>query len=372
MRNDCVIVVYTDDCCVFSRADTAVDQLIRSLADDGFLLKDEGNINDFLGVRINYTTEEDDSVRITMTQPGLIDSLLTDVGLIYVDTSTPPTTDPKTPSKTHSTPASEVLRHAPSDPPDYQPEFHYRSAIGKLNFIANNTRPDISYQVHQCARFVNTPTFTHYKAVKYLCRYLLKTRDRGLILRPDSNASLDAYVDSDFAGLWSADQPPTRQTCLSRAGYVILFCGCPVYWQSRLMTEIALSTTEAELMALSLCMRSLLPMRALIKELTLHFEPSLQPLSTAPACATTQSYHTPPPSTVYEDNAGCLALAMNPEQYRPRTKHIALKWFHFADQVKQGACVVKKIDTKENWADIFTKPLPKPVFEYLRRKMMGW
>jgi hypothetical protein len=62
---------------------------------------------------------------------------------------------------------------------------------------------------------------------------------------------------------------------------------------------------------------------------------------------------------------------MNSEQYRPRTKHIALKWFHFADQVKNGDCVVTKIDTKENWADIFTKPLPKAVFEYLRRQLMG-
>jgi hypothetical protein len=54
-------------------------------------------------------------------------------------------------------------------------------------------------------------------------------RDQGLILRPGTDATLNAYVDSAFAGLWSADHPTQRQTCLSRAGYVILFCGCPVY-----------------------------------------------------------------------------------------------------------------------------------------------
>ena len=75
---------------------------------------------------------------------------------------------------------------------------------------------------------------------------------------------------------------------------------------------------------------------------------------------------------ILEDNTAAIALANDGDKYRPRTKHLSLKWHHFRDQIKQGWLKVRKIDTKVNWADIFTKPLPKPHFEFLRDAMMGW
>jgi hypothetical protein len=77
-------------------------------------------------------------------------------------------------------------------------------------------------------------------------------------------------------------------------------------------------------------------------------------------------------STVYEDNTGCLELANKPDQFRPRTKHIGIKWHHFRDAVKNGSVTVKKIDTKMQLADPLTKPLPLPAFETLRKLLMGW
>ena len=65
-----------------------------------------------------------------------------------------------------------------------------------------NTRPDISFAVHQCAKFFQDPKLLHEKAVKYIGRYLYKTKDKGIILKPKKNGQLDAYVDSDFAGRW--------------------------------------------------------------------------------------------------------------------------------------------------------------------------
>ena len=76
-------------------------------------------------------------------------------------------------------------------------------------------------------------------------------------------------------------------------------------------------------------------------------------------------------SEVFEDNSGCVVLA-NDDQYRPRTKHLAIKWHHFKDQVRNGNLKVSKIDTKINWADIFTKAVDKTTFERLRKLMMGW
>ena len=76
-------------------------------------------------------------------------------------------------------------------------------------------------------------------------------------------------------------------------------------------------------------------------------------------------------SEIHEDNSGCVVLA-NDDQYRPRTKHLAIKWHHFKDQVRNDNLKVSKIDTKINWADIFTKAVDRVTFERLRKLMMGW
>jgi len=189
-------------------------------------------------------------------------------------------------------------------------------------------------------------------------------------MRPNGDFRLDAYVDADFAGLWSTKTSHTCDSALSRTGFVITYGGCPVHWVSKLQTEIALSTCESELQALSMCVRQLTPMRSLLRELSTRFKiPDYTgTLLQGDAKAFTKSHR----SVVHEDNKACLGLIMNPEQCRPRTKHIRIKWFHFRDQIAQGNITVQKIDTDLNWADIFTKALPRTKFELLRKMMMGW
>ncbi len=143
----------------------------------------------------------------------------------------------------------------------------------------------------------------------------------------------------------------------SRTGFVILFANCPVLWVSKLQTEVALSTTEAECIALSQAMRDLIPMRALLTELT---------TLTCLTFDTNTTY-----STIIEDNKGCVELANAPKM-RPRTKHIALKYHHFCSHVANGVIKIKWIDTKHQLADIFTKPLPEPLFVSLRLLLLGW
>ncbi len=75
--------------------------------------------------------------------------------------------------------------------------------------------------------------------------------------------------------------------------------------------------------------------------------------------------------TLFEDNKGAEELAKFPK-YRPRTKHIAIKFHHFREWVKNGKIIIKRVDTKEQEGDIFTKPLPIEAHEYLRKKFMGW
>jgi hypothetical protein len=102
-----------------------------------------------------------------------------------------------------------------------------------------------------CARFAADPKKEHGKAVEWLCRYLASTRDKGIILKP-TDQSFDVYVDSDFIGNWDSETATDDiDTAWSRTGYIIIYAGCPIVWKSKLQTQIALSTTEAEFMALS-------------------------------------------------------------------------------------------------------------------------
>jgi hypothetical protein len=109
---------------------------------------------------------------------------------------------------------------------------------------------DLSYAIHQCARFCSEPKESHAEAVKRIGRYLIGTKDKGIIIDPKSN-SFDCFVDADFVGNWNrmhAQSDPG--TAKSRTGYVIMYASCSVVWAFKLQREVALSTTEAEYNAL--------------------------------------------------------------------------------------------------------------------------
>lgn len=128
-------------------------------------------------------------------------------------------------------------------------------------------------------------------------------------------------------------------------------------WASRLQTEITLSTAEAEYVALSTAMREIIALIQLMDELkgilNLDF-------------GTPEVY-----CDVFEDNESCISMATK-RKFSPRTKHIAIKYHHFRKFVDEEVIKIHSIDTKEQTADIFTKPLDNKSFEYLRKKLCGW
>ena len=78
----------------------------------------------------------------------------------------------------------------------------YAYFIGMMLYLASNTRPDISFAVHQCARFTHNTKVSHETAVKRIFRYLQGTNLNGLVLNPSKKMVVDCYADADFAGLW--------------------------------------------------------------------------------------------------------------------------------------------------------------------------
>jgi hypothetical protein len=124
----------------------------------------------------------------------------------------------------------------------FDENWEYASIVGMMMFLANNTRPDIANATHQCARFTHAPRKSHALAVKKIIRYLQGTKDKGLIMKPTSDLSIDCYVDTDFAGLYGQEDPQDPISVKSRTGYDLFLANCPLFWVSKLQTEIASST----------------------------------------------------------------------------------------------------------------------------------
>jgi hypothetical protein len=82
-------------------------------------------------------------------------------------------------------------------------DFNYRSVVGKLNYLAQTTCPDIMYATHQIAKSSSDSRQSHGKAILYLICYLKKTCDLGLQFKPESNKGFECYCDADFSGLWN-------------------------------------------------------------------------------------------------------------------------------------------------------------------------
>ena len=227
-----------------------------------------------------------------------------------------------------------------------------------LMYLASNSRPDISFAVHQCARFNHAPKASHGEAILRICRYLKGTSTKGLILRPTKELRLDTPVDSDYAGLLRREDDQDPVCVKSCTGFVISLAECPLLWQSKLQGQVALSTMEAEYIALSTSMRSLLPLKSLVGEVAA----SLMEDSTF----LTNTY-----SLVFEDNNGALILATAPKM-TPRSKHIAVPYHFFREHVKNGTIQIFKVASDQNKADLFTKGLDKIKFQSLRTLLMGW
>ena len=219
------------------------------------------------------------------------------------------------------------------------------------------TRPDILYAVHSCARFATNPKMSHEKAIKRIVKYLIGTKNEGIILNPILSKGVECFVDANFAGDYQSEFADKPETLLSRTGYVIRLWNCPIIAVSKMQTEITLSTTEAEYVALSQSLRDVIPFMDFLTEVTDYYELDLDKPEVK--------------CSLFEDNNGALELAKAPK-YRPRTKHIALKYHHFREHVKRGLIKIFPIDTKEQLADQFTKALDQQTFEYLRKSLLGW
>jgi hypothetical protein len=216
----------------------------------------------------------------------------------------------------------------------------YARLIGELQFIANATRPDIAHAISRLSSYTANPTMQHITALKHVLRYLSGTRTYGITygdVLGHPNPFL-GYADAAFMN--SDEQKLTT-------GYVFMMAGGAITWHSKKQSITALSSTEAEYIALSEVAREARWLRSLFKELG--FEQTL-------------------PTTILGDNEGSITMTKNP-QFHKRAKHIDLQYHSIREQVREGEIIVESCRSHSQTADVLTKPLPRAKHKQHTAKM---
>ena len=195
-------------------------------------------------------------------------------------------------------------------------QWNYPSVVGMLLYLSRNSRLDIAFAVHQCARFTHCMKRSHKKAMKRIVQYLQGTKMKGLVIKPTQKLMMDLYADADFAGLWNAKDSNDPICTKSRTGVLVTIGNVPLLWKSKLQTKTALSTMENEYIALSQGMRELVAIRALFEEMEEQWKLSMNTSTRL--------------SRVFQDNEGCQKLASSSmPKITPWSKHIAVKYHWF-------------------------------------------
>lgn len=117
----------------------------------------------------------------------------------------------------------------------------YRELVGKLMYLHTICRPDIGYVTNVLSRVLDKPSVAHWELAKRVVRYLKGTKNMGVLYKKEADIKIEAHSDADFAG--------DKSTRKSTSGVIVSVAGTPVVWKSRLQSVVAMSTTEAELIA---------------------------------------------------------------------------------------------------------------------------
>lgn len=244
--------------------------------------------------------------------------------------------------KTSPIPMEPKLKLTCASATTHQSSYPYREVIGSLMYLMTSTRPDISFAVGKLAKYLNCHGPEHHSAAQQVLRNLKATPNIGLVYRKSAQFSgLQCFSDSD----WASDEESRRST----TGYLFLLAGAPISWKSRLQPTVALSSAEAEYMALSSATQEAIHIRNICFDLKI-----ISPGSV----------------TIFGDNQSSIAMAKNPVNHKA-SKHIAIRHHFVREKVDSNEVNLEYISTQNMLADFLTKALSKVVFYKCRDSAMG-
>jgi len=315
-----IITVWVDDLLLFTTLTLAMNKLKEEL-NKMFELTDLGELTKIVGIEIDQRADS-----LIISQKQYVDSILQKYGMADAN----PVSTPMDPNISLEPNKENGETNRSND---------YASLIGSLQYLATATRPDIAYAVNWLAAYTANPSFTHYGAAKCVLRYIKGTRNYGIMYHAHSTrhvGSTDSNIFYGFSDAAFANADDRRS--ISR--YVYLSNGGAITWGSKKQTTIALSSTEAEYVALSEASREAMWLRHLYGEL---------------------GYIQKEPILLLGDNDGSIAMARNPELHK-RTKHVDIRWHWVRELVSDSLINIVDCRDPEQTADVLTKQHPRPKF----------
>ena len=314
-----ILVTWVDDMIVTCADDVLLNET-KDLLKSKFKMKDLGVISDFLGISF----ELGEGV-IKMNQRKYVVKVLDKFGM--------------TNCKPKSTPSEQKLVFSDEAKP-FDSNL-YRQAIGSLIYLMVCTRPDISYIVSKLSQYCENPTDDHWIAVKHVFRYLKGTMDYSLCFyKCTDSLKLTGYSDADWAG--ASDRKSTSGYCfkLNEDSSVIS-------WKSRKQPTVALSTCEAEYIAVAVAVQEAIFLKRLLYDMCVSCD----------VC-------------MFSDNQGTIALTKNPIVSQ-RSKHIDIKYHFIRDVLQQGTMTLDYVESAANVADVMTKPMSAVKLTQFKKDLFG-
>jgi hypothetical protein len=306
-----ILLLYVDDMLVAGPDMDEIKKLKKQLSRE-FDMKDLGAAKQILGMRINRDKQKG---TLQLSQEEYIDRILKRFNMSN--------------AKPVSTPLASHFRLSKDQSPkteeekDFMAKVPYASAIGSLMYAMVCTRPDIAHAVGAVSRFMTNPGKQHWEAVKWILRYLRGTTDRCLCFRR-GELKLQGFVDADFA----AEVDHRRST----TGYVFTVGTTAVSWISQIQKIVALSTTEAEYIAVTEASKEMIWLQGLLEEMGFKQEKNV----------------------LHSDSQSAIHLAKN-SAFHSRTKHIGLRYHFVRSLLEDGVLTLEKIQGSKNPADMLTK-----------------
>ncbi|EGD76396.1 hypothetical protein PTSG_12601 [Salpingoeca rosetta] len=321
------IITYVDDLIISGSSERHI-RACKQQIKESFEAEDLGPLTWYLGLHL--TSPADGVLHIAQTQA--INDIVNDYNLAAAASVS-------TPMRV-GIDASSI-----SEQPDRRLPF--RNLVGSLLYLANRTRPDVSFACGLLCRYMDRYTTVHWQAAKHVVRYLKATSEHGLLFkrrsgtRKDQPLDLVCYSDASFG----TDQLTGRST----TGFTCYINGCLVSWSSRLQPTVALSTAEAEYMAISAAAQDVVFLRQLLMDLD------------EPEAGATK---------MLTDNQAAIAIG-NDHVTKPRTKHIRVRHHFVRELIADGTIVLQHCPGTQMVADALTKALDKQTFEQHLPRLVG-
>ena len=319
-----ILLVWVDDLIIAASNNTLLSD-VKEMLKSRFKMKDMGPLKHFLGIDFRQSEGE-----IKMTQKRHVEKILAKFGMSEC--------------KPRSTPCEQKLNFDSEG--EVIDSTGYREIVGSLIYIMTCTRPDLSWVVSKLSQYLAEPKQQHWATAKHILRYLKGTMDQELHYQKceESLLQLEGYSDAD----WAADKDDRRST----SGYCFSLTenGPVISWKSRKQPTVALSTCEAEYMALAATTQESMYLVQLLKGID------------------SSNQHIP--VKIYEDNQGAIALSKNPV-CRQRSKHIDIKYHFVRSAHAEGKISIEYCPTADMVADVLTKPVTKAKFESFKGYLFG-